>query len=85
MQKKLNLVLPPYPSCFDSNSICDFHARAPGNSTEECKELKNRVQDLIDSKVISFTPQGPNINNNHIPGHAGPSINVMEKVVENRC
>lgn len=42
------------------------------------------VHDRIDAKEISFTPQGPNLNNNPLPGHAGPSVNVVEEVIENR-
>lgn len=85
MPKELSPVLPSYPPGFDGNVRCDFHARAPGNSDEDCKALKNRVQDLIDFKVFSFMPQAPNINNNALPGHAVPSVNAVEEVAYNRC
>lgn len=85
MTKEMNLVLPPYPSGFDANAICDFHVGAPGHSAENYKALKIRVHDFIDSKSISFTPQGPNIKHNLLPGHVGPSVKVVEEVVENGC
>ena len=31
------------------------------HTTEDCRALKHLVQDLIDSKVIVFTPQGLNV------------------------
>lgn len=56
-----------------------------GHSAENYKALKNMVHDLIDSKEISFTPQGPNIKHNPLPGHVGPLVIVVEEVVENGC
>lgn len=83
--KELNLVLPPYPLGFGAYVRCEFHAGAPGHSFEDCKALKSGVYDLIDSKAISFTPQWPNIDNNTLPSHAGPSVNDVKEVNENRC
>lgn len=41
--------------------------------------LKYKVQDLIDSKAIQFTPDnGPNVLQNPMPPHTGPSVNVVE-------
>lgn len=72
-----------YPSHFDPNARCDFHAGALGYSCKDCKALKNKVQDLIESKVISFMPHGLHINVNPLPSHTGPSIHAMEEVIEN--
>lgn len=46
----------PLPMGYDANSRCVYHSGAPGNMTEDCRALKHKVQDLIDSKFISFTP-----------------------------
>ncbi|XP_050889760.1 uncharacterized protein LOC127095058 [Lathyrus oleraceus] len=68
-------VLPPG---YDANAHCEFHMGAPGHTIENCRALKHKVQDLIDSKAITFTPNGPNTNNNLMPTHAGPSVSVVE-------
>src|SRR3954468_4596831 len=49
------------PPNFDVNARCEFHSGAPGHDIENCKAMKHQVQDLIDSKVISFTPNGLHI------------------------
>lgn len=79
----MNPALPPYPLGFDANAQCDFHVGALGHSVEDCKMLKSKVQNLLDSKIFSFTPAGLRINHNPLPGHVGPSINIMEEVAEN--
>ncbi|XP_050909405.1 uncharacterized protein LOC127123205 [Lathyrus oleraceus] len=68
-------VLPP--NC-DANSRCEFHSGAPRYSIENCKALKYKVQDLIDSKAITFSPKGPNVNNNLMPPHNNAVVNMME-------
>ncbi|XP_050916837.1 uncharacterized protein LOC127132018 [Lathyrus oleraceus] len=71
--KELLQVIPPYPPGFDVNARCDFHAGAQGHSVENCRALKHKVQDLIDSRAIMFTPQGLNIVNTLMPSQEGPS------------
>ena len=83
MPKEIDLVIPPYPPDFDANARCDYHAGAQGHSTENCKVLTSKVQTLLNSKMLSFTPQGIQINNPLI-GHVGSSVYVMEEVVESR-
>ncbi|XP_050877338.1 uncharacterized protein LOC127081095 [Lathyrus oleraceus] len=68
-------ILPPD---YDANARCEFHSGAPGNSIENCKALKYKFQDLIDSKAITFSPKGPNVNNNPVPPHNNASVNMME-------
>ncbi|XP_050889358.1 uncharacterized protein LOC127094581 [Lathyrus oleraceus] len=68
-------VLPPG---YDANARCEFHSGAPGHSIEKCKALKYKVQDLIDSKAITFAPKRPNMNNNLMPPHNNASVNMME-------
>lgn len=68
-------VLPPG---YDANARCEFHYGAPGHSIENCKALKYKVQDLIDSKAITFAPKRPNVNNNPMPPHNNASVNMME-------
>lgn len=47
-------VQPPYPKWFDPNVKCDYHGGVIGHSTENCKTLKYKVQDLINANVLSF-------------------------------
>lgn len=56
--KELKLVLPPYPPGYDLNARRDFHAGEPGHSVDNWKALKYKVQELVDSKAISFMLDG---------------------------
>ncbi|XP_050889755.1 uncharacterized protein LOC127095054 [Lathyrus oleraceus] len=67
-----------FPPGYDVNSHCEFHSGAPGHSIENCKVLKYKVQDLIDSKAITFAPKGMNVNNNPMPPHNNATVNMME-------
>lgn len=50
----------------DANAKGDFHARSPRHITEKCLELNFKVQDLLERKIISFTPDGPNVKGNQL-------------------
>ncbi|XP_050915772.1 uncharacterized protein LOC127130854 [Lathyrus oleraceus] len=63
---------------YDANARCDFHARSPGNATEKCLALKLKVQALLERNIISFTPEGPNVKGNPMPGHSGLTINAIK-------
>lgn len=76
--KELGLLPAVLPPGYDANARCQFHFGAPENSIENCKALKYKVQDLIDSKEITFAPNGPNINNNHIPPHDKTNVSMVD-------
>ncbi|XP_050893493.1 uncharacterized protein LOC127100384 [Lathyrus oleraceus] len=40
----------------------------------------NRVQDLIEAKVVTFTPRRPNVNTNPMPTHGGASVSSIEEI-----
>lgn len=63
----------PLPPDYDMNVNCEYHSGTPGHSIEDCKSLKYKVQDLIDSRAIMFTPQGLNIVNTPMPPQEGTS------------
>lgn len=67
-------VLPPG---YHVNVRCEFHSGAPDHSIESFKALKYKVQDLIDSKVITFTPNDSNVNN-PMPPHNNSNVNKVE-------
>ena len=60
------------------NARCEFYSGAPGLSIKNCKALKYKVQDLIDSKEITFAPNDPNVNNNLRPPHNKSAVNMVE-------
>ena len=68
----------PPPHGYDANDRCDFHAGSPRHTTEKCLALKFKIQELWDRKIISFTPEGPNVKGNPMPEHGGPTINAVE-------
>ena len=43
-----------FPAGYNPNVKCDFHSGVAGHSIEDCKVLKEKVQDLIDKKVLTF-------------------------------
>ena len=59
----------------EPNAKCAFHMDAPGHSTDNCPRLRNRIQDLLDHKLLILNPiPPPNVNTNPLPNHAaGPS------------
>ncbi|XP_027337054.1 uncharacterized protein LOC113850691 [Abrus precatorius] len=72
-------VEPSYPRGYDPNAKCEYHAGGIGHSTENCRALKFKVQDLINAKWLNFKEDNPNIRSNPLPGHGGSSVNVVEE------
>ncbi|KAF1872307.1 hypothetical protein Lal_00003775 [Lupinus albus] len=64
---------------YDPNANCDYHSGIIGHSTETCRALKHRVQDLIDSKWLEFKDTVPTITSNPLPNHGSQGINVLEQ------
>ncbi|KAF1894503.1 hypothetical protein Lal_00035326 [Lupinus albus] len=64
---------------YDPNANCDYHSGIIGHSTETCRALKHRVQDLIDSKWLEFKDTVPTITGNPLPNHGSQGINVLEQ------
>lgn len=69
--------LHPFPSSYDANARCEFHSSSLRHTIENCKALKHKVHDLIDSKAILFTPNGPNVNNSRMPPHADHYVSML--------
>ncbi|KAF1888382.1 hypothetical protein Lal_00039304 [Lupinus albus] len=64
---------------YDPNANCDYHSGIIGHSTETCRALKHRIQDLIDSKWLEFKDTVPTITGNPLPNHGSQGINVLEQ------
>ncbi|KAK4722188.1 hypothetical protein R3W88_012421 [Solanum pinnatisectum] len=76
---------PVGPKSVDTNSKfykpdqrCAYHSNNVGHDTEDCINLKHKIQDLIDQKVVSLQTVEPNVNSNPLPNHGGVTINMIE-------
>ncbi|KAK2423098.1 hypothetical protein QL285_033575 [Trifolium repens] len=49
---------PPFPAWYDPKAKCAYHVDAEGHSTDNCRAFKNKVQELIDKKLLTFKEGG---------------------------
>ncbi|XP_070049814.1 uncharacterized protein [Nicotiana tomentosiformis] len=49
-----------------------------GHTIDECRTLKDKIQTLINNKVIQANEATPNVHNNPLPNHRGEGVNVIE-------
>ena len=72
----------PLPS-FDPSKKCEHHFGEEGHPLEECTQLKNRVQDLINNKLIQFNnAAGTNVITNPLPPHQEGNVNAISTMEE---
>ena len=50
---------PPFPAWYDLKAKCAYHADAEGHSTDNCRAFKNKVQELIEQKLLTFKEGEP--------------------------
>ena len=43
---------------YNPDERCAYHSGSPGHDTDDCWSLKNKIQDLIDGRVLEFMPDG---------------------------
>ncbi|XP_069154645.1 uncharacterized protein [Solanum lycopersicum] len=55
-----------------------YNSNSVGHDTEDSINLKHKIQDLIDQKVVSLQPAAPNINTNPLPNHGGGNVDMIE-------
>ncbi|XP_070044770.1 uncharacterized protein [Nicotiana tomentosiformis] len=60
------------------NKTCIYHSGMKGHTIDECHTLKDKIQTLIDTKVIQAKETAPNVRNNPLPDHRGEGVNVIE-------
>ena len=73
----------PLPPGFEPSNKCEHHYGAEGHSLEECFELRDRVQDLMDNKLIQFdNSAAPNMITNPLPPHQEGNVNAIITVEE---
>lgn len=69
----------PYHPKHYPNESCAFHVGYIGNSTKDFLVFTNKVQELIDQKILSFFEEQPNVKTNHLYVHNGLTVNVIEE------
>lgn len=77
--KEIPLVAYPYYLKHNPNVPCVFHTGYIGHSTEDFLVFKNKVQDLIYQKIMSFIEENPNIRTNPLPTHNVPAVSAVIK------
>ncbi|XP_070020005.1 uncharacterized protein [Nicotiana sylvestris] len=60
------------------NKTCTYHSGMKGHTIDECRSLKDKIQNLIDNKIIIAKEPAPNVRNNPLPDHKGRSIHMIE-------
>ncbi|TYK03247.1 RNA-directed DNA polymerase (Reverse transcriptase), Ribonuclease H-like protein [Cucumis melo var. makuwa] len=81
---------PLYSKWYNPNAKYKYHDGAVGHSTENCFPLKSKVQSLVKARWLKFkkTKGEPYVNQNPLPNHEGPAINVVDTFIErymNKC
>lgn len=61
MPKGIPPAVYPYGPKYDPNVSCAFHVCYIRHSIEDYGLFKNRAQELIDHKILSFSEEGPNV------------------------
>jgi len=69
----------PTTKFFRADQRCAYHSGGAGHDTEGCINLKHKIQDLIDNRVITLQAPAPNVNLNTLPNHGGATINMIER------
>ena len=55
---------------YNPNVRCAYHSNSLGHDTNNCWALKNKIQDMINSKDIEFDPyENPNVITTPMPNH----------------
>ncbi|XP_075103651.1 uncharacterized protein LOC142178225 [Nicotiana tabacum] len=60
------------------NKTCAYHSGMKGHTIDECRSLKDKIQNLIDNKIIIAKEPAPNVRNNPLPDHKGGGIHMIE-------
>ncbi|PKI71427.1 hypothetical protein CRG98_008178 [Punica granatum] len=69
------------PTIQDRSKQCEYHRGALGHTLNNCWKLRERIQEMIDAKELTFNAvRSPNVQANPLPDHGptqGPSINMI--------
>ncbi|PKI67580.1 hypothetical protein CRG98_012003 [Punica granatum] len=72
------------PAVQNQNLCCEFHQCAPDHTLDNCWTLRNRIQEMIDTRQISFNEVNPpNVRSNPLPDHVSEvAFAVVSFVIE---
>src|SRR3954463_6110525 len=69
---------------YNPNARCAYHSDSIGHDTNDCWLLKNKIQDLINDKIIDFnSPEEPHMANPKGRNEHNPSIGAFPQ--QQRC
>lgn len=60
------------------NKTYAYHSGMKGHTIDECSMLMDKIQTLIDTKVIQAKESIPNVRNNSLLDHRGQGVNMIE-------
>lgn len=75
--KKIPPAVYPFGPHQNPNVSCEFHTGYIRHIVEDCIVFKNRVHDLIDQNILSFTKEKPNVKANPWPNHGNQIMNAI--------
>ena len=67
------------PRNYNLELKCEYHLGQVGHATDNYWRFKNKIQDLIDAKLVQLDfveTQSPNVSTNPLPNH-GPNFNMI--------
>ncbi|PKI52581.1 hypothetical protein CRG98_027009 [Punica granatum] len=69
------------PANQDQSKHCEFHMGAPGHTTDDCWKLREKIQEMIKKRQLSFNAsKPPNVQVNPLLDHGSslrPTINMI--------
>ncbi|PKI73426.1 hypothetical protein CRG98_006196 [Punica granatum] len=69
------------PTVQNQSIHCEFHQGALGHTTDNCWRLREKIQEMIDAKQISFNEmKSPNVLVNPLPDHGSSSEPTMNMI-----
>ncbi|XP_070006760.1 uncharacterized protein [Nicotiana sylvestris] len=72
-------VIPENPSQWiNPNKTCAYYSGMKGHTIDECRSLKDKIQNLIDNKIIIAKDPALNVHNNPLPDNEGRGIHMIE-------
>ncbi|XP_070008170.1 uncharacterized protein [Nicotiana sylvestris] len=75
----IHAVTPASPSQWvNPNKSCAYHSGMKGHTIDECRSLKDKIQALIDNKIIVAKEPAPNVRNNLLLDHKGGGVHMIE-------
>lgn len=63
---------------YTPDQMCEYHSNSFGHDTEDCINLKHKIQDLIDQDVVSLQIDTHIVNTNPLLNHGGININMID-------